>query len=265
MSNEQIHLLKQMFNLDGKVALVTGGSGYLGSAICEALAEFGANIIIASRDIEKNNQFIEQLKSKFPMSNFSVEFLDMTDNENIYSLSSKIEKLDILVNNAYLGRTNSFHTITFEEWEQDIKMNLSAVFKLSKVFFPHLKQSKGVILNIASMYGHVAPNFSIYENNPFSSSPSYGVSKAGVIQLTKYLGSCLADDDIRVNCISPGPFPSEIVQENKEFIKRLSERNPLQKIGMPFELKGAVLLLCSSASSYMTGQNICVDGGWSIW
>ena len=116
------------------------------------------------------------------------------------------------------------------------------------------------------MYGHVAPDWRIYDGVPQVNPPSYGAAKAGVIQLSKYLASFLGPDGIRVNCLSPGPFPfPEVINDHPSFIKRLEEKNPLGKIGTPDELKGAVALLCSGGSSFITGQNICVDGGWSVW
>jgi NAD(P)-dependent dehydrogenase (short-subunit alcohol dehydrogenase family) len=116
------------------------------------------------------------------------------------------------------------------------------------------------------MYGHVAPNWRLYHNVPQANPPSYGAAKAGVIQLTKYLASFLSPDGIRVNCISPGPFPFPAVMDQyPEFIERLNAKNPMGRTGVPHEIKGAAALLCSDASSYMTGQNICVDGGWAIW
>ena len=116
------------------------------------------------------------------------------------------------------------------------------------------------------MYGHVAPDYRLYDSDKFANPPSYGAAKAGVIQLTKYIASFLSPYGIRANCISPGPFPFETTQiENPDFIERLNAKNPQNRIGKPFELKGAAALLCSDASSYMTGQNVCVDGGWSTW
>ena len=116
------------------------------------------------------------------------------------------------------------------------------------------------------MYGHLSPDYRLYENVPQSNPPSYGASKAGIIQLTKYLASFLSKYKIRVNCISPGAFPfPEVVSKYPEFVERLNSKNPMNRIGKPEELKGVVGLLCSNAGSYINGQNICVDGGWGIW
>ena len=127
------------------------------------------------------------------------------------------------------------------------------------------KQKKGTIINVASMYGVVAPNFDIYKNhNQFMSQPNYGTAKAGVIHLSKYYAMYLGKYNINVNSISPGPFPSEYVQKDKEFIKRLESKTKLKRIGKPEDLRGIILLLSSSLSSYITGQNIAIDGGWTI-
>lgn len=128
-----------------------------------------------------------------------------------------------------------------------------------------MKKKKGVILNIASMYGHVAPDYRIYPDLRYTNPPSYGAAKAGVIQLTKYMASFLSPYGIRVNALSPGPFPHPETQTNRRFLEQLQNRNPMRRIGVPEDLKGAVALLCSDAGSYMTGQNLCVDGGWTIW
>jgi len=153
-----------------------------------------------------------------------------------------------------------------DDWNHDLEVCLTGVFRVIKKLTPLLRKKEGNILNISSMYGHVAPDYRIYDSEKYANPPSYGAAKAGIIQLTKYLASFLSKDGIRVNCISPGPFPFlETQEENPEFIKRLSEKNLLNRVGYPFEIKGAVSLLCTGAGSFMTGQNICVDGGWSVW
>ncbi|MEK5146261.1 SDR family oxidoreductase [Psychrobacillus sp. FSL K6-4615] len=257
--------LTELFNLSGKTALVTGGAGYLGYSISESLAELGANIIIASRNIENSKNKIEELKVQFPNVEIKAVQLDLMDKESIRSFVDQLDCLDILVNNAWSGNKNSFESISDLDWEYDIDMSLNSVFRLVKATMPKLIETKGVILNITSMYGHIAPDYRLYNEEKYTNPPSYGAAKAGVIQFTKYLSSFLAPHEIRVNCLSPGPFPHPETQQDEEFMKRLSEKNPLNRIGQPHEIKGAVALLCSNASSYMTGQNVCVDGGWGVW
>lgn len=263
--------LQSLFSLEGKVALVIGGAGLLGKEISAALAELGATIIIASRNLENNEDFAEHLSKSFQNIEVNSFEVDITDDVSVRKLMIQIdhcwpEGLDILVNCGWSGKKNNFDSISMEDWKNDLDVCLTGVFRTIKMAYPYLEKKQGNILNIASMYGHVAPDYRLYSSEKFANPPSYGAAKAGVIQLTKYLSSFLAPHGIRVNCISPGPFPfPETQQENPEFMKRLSDKNPLNRIGFPFEIKGAAALLCSDAGSYMTGQNICVDGGWSVW
>lgn len=257
--------LKDLFNLEGRTALITGGAGYLGTEMCEALAEQGANIIIASRDEIKCQKLANKLTKEYPNQSFTAMKIDLMNKASIKEAVNKINKLDILINNAWSGNKNSFDSITSEDWEYDIDMSLNSVFRLIKATQHLLKESKGVILNTASMYGHIAPDYRLYNEEKYTNPPSYGAAKAAVIQFSKYLASFLAPYDIRVNCISPGPFPFPETQKDEEFVRRLGAKNPMNRIGQPHEIKGAVALLCSDASSYMTGQNVCVDGGWGVW
>tara|TARA_R110002020_G_scaffold232883_3_gene444523 strand:+ start:10791 stop:11588 length:798 start_codon:yes stop_codon:yes gene_type:complete len=262
--------LKSLFNLSGKTALVTGGAGLLGGEIADALAEQGANIIIASRNLAECKKKCEQLKNDYPDIQVDFCHIDLVEPESIKKCVSYSEEafgnIDILITCAWSGRKNSWDTINDEDWDHDIEVCLSGVYRLIKASTNALKRSKGVVLNIGSMYGHVAPDYRLYEGVPQANPPSYGAAKAGVIQLTKYLGSFLAKDEIRVNCISPGPFPFEhVINEFPEFKQKLCDKNPMGRLGQAHEIKGAAAFLCSDASSYMTGQNICVDGGWTIW
>ncbi len=261
-----------LFSLKNRCSLVVGGAGLLGSQISEVLAEFGSNVIVASRNEENSNSFIQRMKIKHKNLNFYFVHVDINDPKSIIKMTKTVKKitnnsLDILVNCGWSGNKNTFESISDEDWDYDINICLNGVFKTIKNIFPLLKNgTNSNILNIASMYGHVAPDYRLYDSKKFANPPSYGSAKAGIIQLTKYLSSFLSPYQIRVNCISPGPFPFESTQsENPEFIKRLSSKNPLNRIGKPYEIKGAAIVLCSNAGSYMTGQNICVDGGWSIW
>ena len=262
--------LAELQSLKGKTALVTGGAGYLGSAISETFAELGAHVVVCSRDQAKCAQRCAELEQRFGGGIRAAAFeLDLLNRESIAELPGKVhqqfEGVDILVNNAWSGNKNTWESIGDTDWEYDINMSLNSVFRLTKCMFPDLKTRKGVILNVASMYGHVAPDYRIYDGERFANPPSYGAAKAGVIQLTKYLASFLSPHGIRVNALSPGAFPHPPTQQHTEFMERLASRNPLNRIGRPEELKGAVALLCSDAGSYITGQNLCVDGGWAVW
>jgi NAD(P)-dependent dehydrogenase (short-subunit alcohol dehydrogenase family) len=262
--------LADLFSLKGRIAVVVGGAGLLGGEISFALAELGASVIVASRDLEKCKDFVDRLDQRFSGSHSALQ-VDVTDPRAIREFASAVAasaggSVDILVNSGWSGRKNTFETISDADWDQDIEVCLNGVFRTIKAIEPLLQQRRGNILSIASMYGHVAPDWRIYDGERFANPPSYGAAKSGLIQLTKYLASFLAPKGIRANCISPGPFPFESTQmENPDFIARLAGKNPLNRIGQPHDVKGAAALLCSDAGAYMTGQNICVDGGWTIW
>ena len=262
--------LQQLLSLKGKTAIVTGGAGYLGTAISETLAELGANLILASRDKAKCERKCAELEEQFGGAIRAVGLeLDLLKKGSAPEFISKVhesfDSIDILVNNAWSGNKNSWESISDEDWEYDINMSLNSVFRLTKAAFPDLKASRGVILNIASMYGHIGPDYRIYDGKEFANPPSYGAAKAGVLQFTRYLASFLSPHGIRVNALSPGAFPHPPTQKHEVFMQKLGSKNPMNRIGQPDELKGAVALLCSDAGSYITGQNLCVDGGWAIW
>jgi NAD(P)-dependent dehydrogenase (short-subunit alcohol dehydrogenase family) len=263
--------LAELFSLKGRSALVIGGSGLLGGQISYAFAELGAELIIASRNLERTGQFVETLKQQFPGLRAHALSVDITQPASIQALMARTSELtdaglDVLVNSGWSGRKNTFESISDDDWNNDIEVCLNGVFRCVKAATPLLKARRGNILSIASMYGHVAPDYRMYDSEKFSNPPSYGAAKAGVIQLTKYLASFLSVHGIRANCISPGPFPFESTQkENPDFIARLAAKNPLNRIGQPHELKAAAAMLCSDAGSYITGQNVCIDGGWAVW
>jgi NAD(P)-dependent dehydrogenase (short-subunit alcohol dehydrogenase family) len=259
-----------LLSLKGKTALVTGGAGYFGTEISYTLAELGANIIIASRDQEKCRKKCDEISKNVGQDIKTLASrLDLLNKDSILACFEEIHKhfdaIDILINNAWSGNKNSWESIDDKDWNYDIDMSLNSVFRITKVAFPDLVKTKGVILNIASMYGHVGPDYRIYDGKQFANPPSYGAAKAGVIQFTRYLASFLSPHGIRVNALSPGAFPHPPTQEHTAFMERLASKNPMNRIGYPHELKGAVALLCTDAGSYITGQNICVDGGWAIW
>lgn len=260
--------LKELQNLEGKVALVTGGAGHLGKAICEVLAELGASIIVASRDVSKCTTFAEELTRNYSVEAYGMS-VDITNIESLDNLKqfvlSKYGKLDILINDAWSGKKNSFESITFDDWNYDINVCLNGPFYTIKTFYDLMPKGSS-ILNIASMYGIVAPDYNMYNGTDHANPPSYGAAKAGLIQLTKYLASFLSPLEIRVNAVSPGTFPfQETLTKFPVFGQRLENKTMMKRIGQPEDLKGVISLLCTGSAAYITGQNISVDGGWTAW
>ena len=255
-----------LFSLKGKVAIVTGGYGYLGHAFVEALQEAGATVVVGGRSYDK---FERVFAGKERIVFFSMDISKTVQIRDCFRrVFDEYGHIDILVNNAIYLSGQFPEEITDDDLSYSFDGTLSSVFRCIREVIPYMKQAKGGnIVNIASMYGLVAPNFKVYDGacrknfNP----PQYGAAKAGIVQLTKFFAEYLIPYGIRVNSISPGPFPSIKVQEDQEFIKRLSESNPSGRIGNPEDLKGAIVYLTSNASRYVVGQNLHVDGGWTIW
>ena len=153
-----------------------------------------------------------------------------------------------------------------DTWAEGIDGTIGVVFRCTREAIPYLEENGGgAIVNIGSMYGMISPDFSIYGDNIPWNPPTYGAGKAGVLQFTRYCAAALARKNIRVNALTPGPFPSITPSTDMDFIERLSEKTMLKRTGRPEELIGALLLLCSDASSFMTGSNIVVDGGMTQW
>lgn len=262
-------ILQDLFNLEGKTAIVTGGAGYLGTAISEALAEAGADVVIASRNLENCKQLSESISKTYGVHCEGVS-LDVMNSTSVTDCLKKVMKkhhsIDILVNNAFFGASGQIDTMSEEDWNKGIEGTINGVFKCVKAVVPYMIMQKGgSIINISSMYGVVSPNPEIYENKKFNNPPNYGAGKAAIIQFTRYIACYYGMAGIRANSISPGPFPNQEVQQDKSFIEHLNKKNPLGRIGKPSDLKGITVLLASEASSYITGQNICIDGGWTSW
>lgn len=258
----------QTFDLNGKVILVTGGYGYLGKAITESLIFHNATVYVLGRDKAK---FDDAFQNN-PYSNTKLYFIssDISDlriiEKSLNEVVLKEGKIDTVINNAFYSRGQSPEEMLNEDFGYCLDGTLTSVFRMIKALIPiYKKQQKGKIINVSSMYGVVAPQFEAYTEYPeYLNPPHYGAAKAGVIQLTKYYASYLGKYNINVNCVTPGPFPSFSVQEKQGFLEELERRTCLGRIGLPEDLAGTFIFLASDASNFITGQNIIVDGGWTI-
>lgn len=257
--------MSNLFSLKDNVILLTGGYGHLGRSVAVGLAEHDATVVVLGRNKDKFNAAF----ASYDLPNIFFQSFDIASTESIQqglkAVAKQFGKIDALINNAFYVRSNQPENLSDEDWNYSIDGSLNSVYRCIREVLPYFKENgSGRIINVASMYGVVAPDFDVYKDFPnFLNPPHYGAAKAGVVQLTKYFASYLAPYNILVNAVAPGAFPSKGVQENKAFVAALAQKNPLKRIGQPDELKGIFVFLCSNASTYITGQNISVDGGWT--
>jgi gluconate 5-dehydrogenase len=259
-----------LFDLTGKVAIVTGGAGHLGAAMSEALAEAGAHVVVGSRNLDHCAETAERLSRLGPRA-LAVS-LDAGDEASIAeAVARTVEsfgRVDALINNAYSAKAHrNPEDMPVEVFESALRNNVVAYYCMVKACVPHMRRvGGGAVVNIASMYGMISPHFEIYRDSDFFSPVHYHATKGAVLQITRYLAGYFAKDRIRVNAISPGAFPRDSIRQQAPwFEQELSRQNPMDRVGEPHELKGAVVFLASAASSYVTGHNLVVDGGWTIW
>lgn len=258
--------IQQQFSLRGKVALVTGGSGVLGAAMCHGLAQAGARVAVAARSLEK----CRQLAAALGPEHLAVA-VDLSDEEQIRAaiddVAERAGRLDVLVNNGYNGPTPRLEDARASDFRRSLEVGVTGQFVAAQQAARWMRANGGgSIINVASMYGLVASYPEAYEGLEPCSPPNYHATKGALIQLTRHLAAYWARDGIRVNCLSPGAFPHAPLRKRlPEFIARLERHVPMQRMGEPHELMGAVVFLASDASSYCTGHNLVIDGGWTAW
>jgi gluconate 5-dehydrogenase len=260
--------VQQLFDLSGKVAIVTGAAGWLGSAMSRALAEAGATLVVTSRDADQAEAFAASLPGSGHLGLGFEQGETDTIPAFVQTVIERLGQIDILVNNAYGGTGPSIDTATAEDFDRAYHTGVTAYFLLAREVVNHLRarQASGSIINIGSMYGVVGSYPEAYTDLPTNSPPNYHGLKGGIVHLTRHLAVYWAKDNVRVNTISPGPFPKQTTMDAMpEFIERLEGKSPMGRMGRPEELKGLVVLLASEAGSYINGQNILVDGGWTAW
>ncbi|MGK0500806.1 MAG: NAD(P)-dependent dehydrogenase (short-subunit alcohol dehydrogenase family) [Oceanicoccus sp.] len=262
--------MKLQSDLNDKVIIITGGAGLIGKGFVKAVAACGATAIIADLDEVSGNKVKDELSLE--LATDKIEFLkvDITSKESVRNMIDAIinkhQVIDALVNNAYPRNKNygrKFEDVTYEDFCENVNLHLGGYFLMSQeVSRIMVKQKSGVIVNIASIYGFMAPRFELYEDGSFTSPVEYSAIKGALLTLTKYLASYLGKHDIRVNAISPGGVYNN---QSEHFVTQYTNKTVIgNRMADIEDLTGALVFLLSDASMYITGQNIVVDGGWSI-
>jgi NAD(P)-dependent dehydrogenase (short-subunit alcohol dehydrogenase family) len=262
---------KNLFSLEGKNVLLTGATGHLGKSIAWALAQAGANVLINSKSKKNCLSLVNKIKKQNLKAEVAV--FDITDKNAILKFASAKSNLpiDCLINNAYNGKGGTIKNSNSKSYLTTYNISVVSVHNLTTLLLKNFKlairkSGDASIINIASMYGSVSPDLRLYKSSKSSNPPFYGTAKAALLQWTKYAACEFGLEKIRVNSISPGAFPSASVQKKSpRLIKKLNNKIPLGRVGQPSEISGLVILLASNASSYITGSNISLDGGWTCW
>jgi len=268
-----------LFDLTGKTAIVTGAGGLLGPKHAEAMLEYGANVVLTDWHEDRVKKVSAELNKKYGEGRTSYYYMDVTDKLSIINVANKINRIDILINNAAkdpkpkkgdaLSPASRFETMTEEFWNGGIDAALNGTFLCSQVFSNKMLESGGgVILNISSDLGVIAPDQRIYrkdglEEEQQSVKPiTYSAAKWAIVGMTKYLAVYFAKRNIRVNCLSPTGVANGYPED---FVSKLTNIIPMGRMADRNEYKSAVVFMCSEASSYMTGHNLVMDGGKTVW
>lgn len=272
--------MKNLFDLSGKTVLITGAAGILGRQHVNAVVSHGATAILADIDIEKAKKLCIDFKKKYNNAELHAEYMDVLDEDSIKRVIEKYEKIDVLINNAAkdtkvenkddLSSSNRFELMKLEHWRGDMKVGLDGCFLCSQVVVNKmLTTGGGNIINIASDLATIAPDQRIYRQEKLreeeqSVKPvTYSVSKWALLGLTKYMSTYFANRNIRVNSLSPAGIYNSGLPDG--FVSKLTSLIPMGRMANTGEYEGAIVFLCSDASAYMTGANIVMDGGRSVW
>ncbi|MFB6181144.1 MAG: SDR family NAD(P)-dependent oxidoreductase [Candidatus Nanohalobium sp.] len=240
-------------DLDGKVAIVTGGSSGIGKSIAERFAWEGADVVVADVDEDGGREVADDIEGVFKACDVS----SYDDVERVVEETvEEFGKLDVLVNNAGIGSVNNIEEMSIEEYEKTRSIDLDGVMYGCKAATPYLKETEGCIVNIASIYGLVGD----------MGATAYNAAKGGVVNLTRSVADDLAQYNVRVNCVCPGYVKTpmtEDIQEDEEFMQHIMTETPMKRMAEPEEISSVVTFVASDEASYITGENIAVDGGWT--
>jgi len=264
--------LKQLMDLGNRVALITGAAGHIGRVVGDGLAEMGASIAVLDIDQTAAGTTAAEIAQNYSVNTLALA-VDLTDIAAVQSVPKRVleefGRLDIVIHSAAYGGDTQFpgwgvpfDEQTIEAWDRGLRVNLTSAFALAQAARQALTDSgHGSIVLISSIYGMVGPDLSLYEGTAMANPAGYGASKGGLLQLMRHLATVLAPQ-IRVNAISPGGVWR---QQPEQFHVRYRARTPLGRMATEEDLKGAAVYLSSDLSSYVTGHNLVVDGGWTVW
>jgi len=256
-------MYKKLFSCKNKVVLITGGAGLIGCEIAKGFHDFDATVYIADKSQDIAKKFTDHADIRFVS-------LDISEEKTIKTAVNKIVedegRIDVLVNCAY-PRTSDwgvkFEQIPAQSWMENVNAHLGGYFLGCRIVAEHMKdKGGGSIINFASVYGSVGPDFSIYEGTSMTMPAAYSAIKGGIISFSKYLATYYAKNNIRVNSLSPGGVYDN---QPKVFVEKYSQKTPLGRMAQPSEIVGGAIYLASDASSYVTGHNLIIDGGWTAW
>ena len=268
-------IINKIFNLKNKTIVLTGSSGRLGSRFAHVLSDAGANVVLVDIE-EKNNKKLEKnLKKKYKTKPIALK-VDITSESEVKKLVrvilKKYQKIDVLINNAHIvprkdPRLDSpFEQFPLDLWDKMVTENLRGIlFCTQEIGKIMSKQKRGIIVNISSIYGIVGPDQRIYGSSRLNSSVAYSVFKGGLVNLTRYLAAYWQGTNIRVNTLTLGGVFDKKLHSKTKFAKNYAKKTMMGRMAYKEDIDGPLLLLTSDASSYMTGSNLIVDGGWSAW
>lgn len=272
MSAAPIVAYDRMFRLDGRTVFVSGAAGHLGQAMVRGFLASGARVILNGRQAARLDALRARLRQeRYDPDAIAICAFDVRDESAFASCLSNLPRLDVLVNNAITVEMGTIETTSPEQFATAYDSGVRSAFAAMRVAESALLKAAAItghaaVINIASMYGLVSPDPSIYGDTGLNSPPAYGPAKAALIQLTRYMACHWGGKGIRVNAIAPGPFPrDEFQREHPKFVERLSAKTPLGRVGAVNEIAGASVFLGSDAASYITGAVLNVDGGWTAW
>jgi NAD(P)-dependent dehydrogenase (short-subunit alcohol dehydrogenase family) len=258
-----------MFDFTNKIVCIIGGAGYLGTAMCEAFMQQGATLVVADLSQERMDALQQHLHEQYPHKEIMTCKVDAgspTDLNVLYKIiEDRYGHLNVLINATYANAGKPFEELTEEDFDRCNKVNVSGSFGMVKRALPIMPDGSAII-QFSSMYGIISPNPADYPEGLYPNPIEYGVGKAAIIQMTRYLAMVCAKRNIRVNAVAPGAFPySALHAGNEAFMKRLNAKSMFNRVGKASEIAGAVIFLASDEASFVTAQVLSVDGGVTGW